>query len=56
MALEVLLLPAAVVIGSETVGDWMQAPASFLVAGLAKLTHPGFEEQVGYILLALVLQ
>lgn len=56
LAIEILLLPAAILIGSETVGDWMQAPASILVRELARLTHPGFEEQVAYVLLIPLLQ
>src|SRR5579871_887903 len=40
----------------EPLGDLLQAPGSYLVAWLGKVQHPGFEEQVGYVLLVPVVQ
>ena len=41
---------------ADAIGDWPLQPASFLVTVLAKAEKPGFEGQVGYFLLAVVLQ
>ena len=61
--LEILLLVLMVVAVNlfpnkvgEPVGDLLQAPASYLVPLLAKLQQPGFEEQVGYLLLIPLIQ
>jgi hypothetical protein len=41
---------------ADVIGEWPLQPASYLVTLLAKAEHPGFEGQVGYFLLAVVLQ
>src|SRR5579864_5573694 len=41
---------------SGPIGDLLQAPASYLIPLLAKIQPPGFEEQVGYVLLIPVMQ
>jgi len=41
---------------ADVIGEWPLQPASYLVTLLAKVGHPGFEGQVGYFLLAVVLQ
>jgi len=40
----------------DWIGDLPLQPASYLVTLLAKSQHPGFEGQVGYFFLAVVLQ
>ena len=41
---------------ADVIGEWPLQPASYLVTLLAKAEHSGFEGQVGYFLLAVVLQ
>ena len=41
---------------ADVIGEWPLQPASYFVTLLAKAEHPGFEGQVGYFLLAVVLQ
>jgi hypothetical protein len=41
---------------ADWIGELPLQPASYLVTLLAKAGHPGFEEQVGYFLFAVVLQ
>jgi hypothetical protein len=41
---------------ADLIGDLPLQPASYLVSLLAKTKHAGFEGQVGYFLLAVVLQ
>jgi hypothetical protein len=41
---------------ADVIGEWPLQPASYLVTLLAKAEHPGFEDQVGYFLLTVVLQ
>jgi hypothetical protein len=41
---------------SDVIGEWPLQPASYLVTLLAKAEHAGFEGQVGYFFLAVVLQ
>jgi hypothetical protein len=41
---------------ANVIGEWPLQPASYLVTLLAKIEHPGFEGQVGYFLLTVVLQ
>ena len=41
---------------ANVIGEWPLQPASYLVTLLAKAEHPGFDGQVGYFLLAVVLQ
>ncbi len=40
----------------DMAGDWLQLPGSYLVTILAKVYHPGFEEQAGYVLLVPLIQ
>jgi hypothetical protein len=40
----------------DWIGDLPLQPASYLVTLLAKSRHPGFEGQVGYFLMVVVLQ
>ena len=40
----------------DQVANVLQAPGSYFVAMLAKAHHPGFEEQVGYVLLIPLMQ
>ena len=40
----------------DWIGDLPLQPASYLVTLLARSRHPGFEDQVGYFLLPVVLQ
>lgn len=40
----------------DQVANLLQAPGSYIVAMLAKAHHPGFEEQVGYVLLIPLIQ
>jgi hypothetical protein len=63
MLLEGLLL-VAMVFGvnilphrtGDAAGDLLQSPASYLMPLLAKLQQPGFQEQVGYLLLIPLVQ
>jgi hypothetical protein len=41
---------------ADMIGEWPLEPASYLVTLLAKAGHSGFEGQVGYFFLAVVLQ
>jgi hypothetical protein len=41
---------------ADVIGEWPLQPASYLVTLLAKAEHAGFEGQVGYFFLAVVLQ
>ena len=41
---------------ADMIGEWPLQPASYLVTLLAKAGHSGFEGQVGYFFLAVVLQ
>jgi hypothetical protein len=41
---------------AEVIGEWPLQPASYLVTLLAKAEPSGFDGQVGYFLLAVVLQ
>jgi hypothetical protein len=41
---------------ADRIGDLPLQPASYLVTLLAKGGHPGFEDQAGYFLFAVVLQ
>jgi hypothetical protein len=41
---------------ADSVGDLPLQPASYLVTVLEKRAHPGFEEQVGYLLFVVLLQ
>jgi hypothetical protein len=41
---------------ADVIGEWPLQPASYLVTLLARAEHSGFEGQVGYFLLAVVLQ
>ncbi|HKD83909.1 MAG TPA: hypothetical protein VKB58_04095 [Terriglobales bacterium] len=53
LVLGVNILPDGV---SHALGDLLQAPASYVVPLLAKVQQPGFEEQVGYLLLIPLIQ
>jgi hypothetical protein len=41
---------------ADVIGEWPLQPASYFVTLLANAEHPGFEGQVGYFFLAVVLQ
>jgi hypothetical protein len=41
---------------ADVIGEWPLEPASYLVTLLARAGHSGFEDQVGYLFLAVVLQ
>ena len=41
---------------ADMIGEWRLQPASYLVTLLARAGHSGFEDQVGYFFLAVVLQ
>jgi hypothetical protein len=41
---------------ADVIGEWPLQPASYLVTLLANAEHSGFEGQVGYFLLAVVLE
>ena len=41
---------------ADTIGEWPLQPASYLVTLLARAGHSGFEDQVGYFFLAVVLE
>ena len=63
LGVEVLLFFALIVTANflppkwaDVIGEWPLQPASYLVTLLAKVEHPGFEDQVGYFMLAVVLQ
>jgi hypothetical protein len=60
---EALILFGAVIVANKVSppwGEWianlMQDPGVHFVQFLGKLEHPGFEEQVGYVLLIPVIQ
>jgi hypothetical protein len=56
---EALMLAIAVALPQalgDQVANVLQAPGSYIVAMLAKAHRPGFEEQVGYVLLIPVIQ
>lgn len=59
LLLEGLMLVIAVALANplgDQVSNLLQAPGSYLVTLLAKAQHPGFEEQVGYVLLIPLIQ
>ena len=63
LLLEALLLVAMIALVNtlpdklaDPIGNLLQAPASYLVPLLARVQRPGFEEQVGYVLLIPVIQ
>ncbi len=41
---------------ADVAGECLQLPGSYVAGVLAKAYHPGFEEQVGYILLIPLIQ
>ena len=63
LGVEVLIFFAVIVTAkflppqwADVIGEWPLQPASYFVTLLAKAEHPGFEGQVGYLFLAVVLQ